>query len=486
MTLQPFGPWRPDMASTNPGISRQMRNVILRRDTSGISVEPMPSLGPIGVALPSAPLSTGSAVTRAGVYVSFAGTATNLYRSSSSFTYSSVGSGFAVPPGDVWSFEQFGDFMVASNTVDGQVQYNVETSTGFAAVGGTPPKARVLARIFQCMFALDCDGDNRLARNSDIENHEEWRPGVGVAGYQTFVDGEELLGGAEWSSGSGCIIQRNAVRLLTRVPNEQLYQQDILSFGVGATNPQGIVHIQGASFFPNNDGFYMASSAGVVPIGADKVNQWFLERASGNALNTIEGAYDPINRRVIWRYQAADVMSEEVFQNEMIYDLRLEEFVEGEFPLSGITTVSSPGYTLEELDVFGPLDTLPYSLDDRAWFGGEPRLGGFDGSFKFGFFDGDNLEAVAETAITDFNESMMVNSVRPVTDAQAAVIRVGQSDNLYTPLVYSDPAAIQPEGHAPIYARGKNLTFEMTVPAAATWSEARGADDIELEAEGGW
>lgn len=483
--MLPIGLPRPDIADTNPGIAKRTINVILSKDANGVSARPMKSLAAFGtaVALPDAPRGGASVVTRSGGYLAFVATGSNIYQVTGSYDWASVGSGFNCTAGDNWSLAQYGNFLVASNTTDGQYQLNIEAIGTFSAISGAP-KARSIVPIFDCMFAFDCDGDNREMRNSDVNDHTDWENGV--AARQPLPDGEELITGTELNDGLAIVLQRNAVRLLTRTSDRQLYVMNKIADGIGAVNPQSTVGIRGACFFMDISGPHMYAPGMAVPqhIGADKISKTFLEKASGTVFNKIEGAYDPVNQLVIWRYQASDVSSDTVFQDALIYSIRLDEFVEGEFDTSAIFSMASPGYTLEGLDAIATLDALPYSLDSRVWYGGEPRLAGLDADMKFGFFDGTNLAATCETATQAFPSRMRFQSVKPLTDAQNATVQIGTANNLYSTQAFSIAAAIQPSGRVPVRASGKNARFRINVAAGETWDYVRGIDDIVAVADG--
>lgn len=58
---------------------------------------------------------------------------------------------------------------------------------------------------------------------------------------------------------------------------------------------------------------------------------------------------------------------------------------QGEVNTELVLRTLSQGFTLDQLDSFGNLDALAYSLDSRAWTGGEFKLGAFDTSHRLNF-----------------------------------------------------------------------------------------------------
>jgi hypothetical protein len=77
----------------------------------------------------------------------------------------------------------YGNFLLATNTTDGMQQYNVEAG-GSASLVANSYSPRFLFTAFDCVFGGNCidgtgDRDNRLLRNSAINDYTIWTAGVG-------------------------------------------------------------------------------------------------------------------------------------------------------------------------------------------------------------------------------------------------------------------------------------------------------------------
>ena len=163
----PFGPYRPDVAETNPAMSRRVLNVEVRRDSTGVSYHPRKSLqvAPTAEALPAAPRGGIAVVTRDGAFRGYFGTVDSLYSLDADLGFTSVGSGFALPAGQQWGSCQYGEWVIFTNTADGMFKKDIE-SGAMAVALTTGPKARSVFVAFECLFGLDCDGDNRVLKYS--------------------------------------------------------------------------------------------------------------------------------------------------------------------------------------------------------------------------------------------------------------------------------------------------------------------------------
>lgn len=474
--MLPFGPYRPDMAKTNPGVTDHAVNVNPRRDALGVSYHPRQGLTVPSTAdaLPAASRGSLAVVTRAGAFKGYFGTVSKLYSLDADYGFTEIGTGYAVPIDENWGRTQYGDRLLVTNSFDGMLQHNIEIGGAVTAISGAP-KAAGLFVAFECVFALDCDGDNRLLRNSAPGDYTNWK--TRGAGAQEFADGEALMGGGLLNDGQAVVIQKSAVSLLTAVGGTLIYRKDKIADGVGAETRECIVAAPGAVYFYHSSGFYRVTAAGMEPIGQDKVNLSFAAKLG--QIDGLTGSYDPKNRQVVWRYAAGGV-SGEVFYNLIAFDIATGEFVEIEQATSDLMRMSSPAYTLEDLDAFGSLDALPFSLDSAVWKGGRPTLAALDESRKFGFFSGANLLASVDTATLTDIKTMLVTWAAPVTDAPDLTLELMVADRLIDSGTWKEPASMTASGRVPLRGRGKVIKMRAEIPASSEWTYLRGIDDLVI------
>lgn len=475
----PVGYYRPDLAGTNPGVSGAVLNVLLTKDALGVSYRPHKSLAPLATAeaLPSAPRGHTSVVTRAGNYQVFVGTASALYKVAADGSHDEIGTGYAVPAGDNWSMAQFGDYVYFTNTFDGMLRYNIESGGTVDAVSGAPA-ARFIFPLFGTMAALDCDGNNRLMKTSKIEDPTVWS-GDASNTYQEFVEGEELIAGGELSSGRAVVLQRNAIRVLTRTRDRSIFVADALEAQVGAQGAAGVVIVRGWAYFIDTDGPQRTNGIEVQAIGRDKIARTFIDSLADNALTTVGCAYDPAEHRLLYRYQDTSVASTTVFEHCLSYDIAIGEWTPVEIDTAAIMTVSSPGYSLDELDQFGNMETLPYSLDDRVWKGGEPRIAGFDSDFKMGFISGSNLAATIECGAQSSNRALRITGIVPDTDAGNGTVQLGVRRAINDSFTWGTAVSLDEEGFAPVDETGKGYAFRLNIAAGESWTYMRGFDGMD-------
>lgn len=462
--MLPYGPYRPDVAETNPAMSRHVLNVNPRKDAQGVSYHPRRSLQVTtgAMALPAAPRGALAVVKRSGEFKGYFGTASKLYEMDATYQFVEIGTGYAVPSGHTWGMCQYGDRLLVTNTADGMLQWNVESGGSVTAVTGAPD-ARSIFVWAEMVLALDCDADNRVMKNSAPGSYTNWT--TRGAGAQEFADGEALMGGGVVNDGQAVVIQRSAVRLLTVTGTERIFRIDKIADGVGAVSPECIVQIPGGVAFMDSSGPQIATAQGVMPIGDNKVARTFV--ASVGDITTVTGSYDPELKQIVWRKSDTELL---------IYDLATQEFVPVMESTSFIIRMSNPAVTLEGLDAFGNIDTLPYSLDSNAWKGGRPRLAALDADYKFGFFDGTFLTGETETATLTDMQSMLVSWIVPVSDDPAVTVSLGVRDRLADAAVYKDPVSLVASGRCPVRGRGKCISVLVIHAAGNTWTYDRGVD----------
>jgi hypothetical protein len=137
------------------------------------------------------------------------------------------------------------------------------------------------------------------------------------------------------------------------------------------------------------------------------------------------------------------------------------------------------GYTLESLAaVYSDLETVPFSLDDRAWAGGSVYLGLFDTAHNLGRCAGDTLAAYITTA--DFEgvqsrRSLIVN-LQPLTDASAMTAVCQSRERFSDNVVNTASASMQSNGDIPLLSSGRYHRMQLSVPAGTAWTFSNGVD----------
>lgn len=471
-----FGDFAPGLADTTQGRSSVIDGVIPLADGS---YGPMPQLVTLStsVALASAPKGHISVPKSDGTYVRYIATASNWYTVGADGTLTSIASGNSVPSGDNESFIRFGTKLLGTNITDGLRAFDVESGGSTSAVAGAP-KARFIFEIGGFIVALDCDGDNRLIRNSDFNDHTQWTVGEGVADSQPVEDGGALIAGGAVSQGLGLIFQREAVSVMAVQASGALYSLSLLEKNAGSVGAKSVVFVAGGAFFLDTDGFKFATTGGIEPIGlAGGVSEWFLEQIDAAELVNVEGAYDRFRRVVWWRYRASGDGST-VYSRVIGYHIYLKKWVTLTVDTSALFTTALPGYTYDTIPDLPYNSSADIPYDDRSLAGGEPLFGGFDSTFKFATFSGTPMAATLETAKSDLGASRMFDRVALIGDGADATLQLGVANRLADSITWKTAVALKPSGTFPIRGRGRVVQFRLNRAAGDSWTSTSGLDNL--------
>lgn len=174
-----FGEWLPDQpAHANPGalIAKNVIPQLVADDDERASYRNLKSLESFTGALTSACLgSVWARASNADIF-NFAGDAGNLYRLSSA-TWTEISQAATTYNAARWEFAQFGENIIAVNIGDSPQTYEMNVSSLFADLGGSPPNAAHVGvvREFVVLGNVD-DGTARPTRVvwSGFNNSVQW------------------------------------------------------------------------------------------------------------------------------------------------------------------------------------------------------------------------------------------------------------------------------------------------------------------------
>lgn len=479
----PLAAWEPDSAGVDSGVLSVARNVY----PSKTGYIPIQSLSAItSHALPAKCVGAFAVRTTAGGYLIFAGTQTKLYKyvAGNWVDYTRLSGGdYAVPTDEYWSFKEFGSKLIAVNISDDPQVIDVDSGTAFAALAGTPPKARYVDVVGGFVVLACLSSDNRAVRNSALEDETGWTLGVNFCDEQTFPDGGRVTGvaGGEF----GYVAQERAIRRMIFQPgNDIAFRFERVESEHGCAAGYGLKGTADSIFFPSNDGFYRFTDQGLVPIGTQRINKWFRANSDTSRFFSILAFADPYAPRIGWAFfnTSASINLDRV----LFYDWQLDRFSYAEITAQYWVSLSTAAVTLEELDSYGDIDSglIPYPFDSRVWEGGAPVVGAIDSSGLLGFLEG-TLPLTAT-----FNYAPMhlapgfratVTQIYPlgIFNDAAITLRVGRRSHVQQSTSYT--ASISPSsltGVARFKADGRIHDFEVTLTqtTGTNWSQAQGID----------
>jgi len=271
------------------------------------------------------------------------------------------------------------------------------------------------------------------------------------------------------------LLERSIVRM-TYIGSPLFFQFDNISRGVGCFASGSVAQYKGVTYFLSDNGFYQTDGQSVQPIGAEKVDRFFFDDVSGNRIDEMSAAVDPIKKLVIWNYFATDGSPA-----QLIYSIDLNKWTYARANVDGIAELATAGVTLEGLDAYGTVDTIDRSFDSRVWSGGDLLLAGVRGD-KIVTLDGPNLTASIITGDVQLTGQRSVAIYgRPYIDNGSASISVASRDVLNASIVFGTATTANSEGRVPMRSGGRFHRFKL-IPSG-DWHTAV-ALDVDLAPQG--
>lgn len=444
----PFGELAPDVADLNTQVARVAHNVI--PDVN--SYAPLPSLVAQSSGLDSDCKGAITVKDNANNNYVFAGDSTKLYFISASGAVDYSKSGGYTENEENWNFIKWGNQVIASKMGDAPQVINLGVDSHFSDLSGSPPQARTLTTTNNFIVTGNTfdttDGyiTNRV-RWSGFKNAEQWSSGTNQSDWQDLEGRGGLIKrivGGEFA----VIFQERSIWRMSYVGTPLVFQFDEVAAGMGTPAGGSVVQHGENIYYLAQDGFYtLQNGTNSTPIGVNKVDNWFYRNVNQSFLNRISGAISPEAGFVVWSYPSVNSL-DGTPDSIIAYNYKSGRWATGSIDSQFIFQGSASAYSLEELDVFGTVDSINTSFDSSAWQGGSTKLAAFNTDNRLCFFSGPILSAELETAefSTDMRMSQ-INSVRPLVNGDCT-ISIKTRDALNQPAISTPEQLVDADGKA--------------------------------------
>lgn len=481
----PFGPWVPDRPDFGGQQTMRAEGVI----PAAAGFRPFSSGYPNGAALPSRCLGAAMLHGSGDTVFTVAGTADKLYVRANA-GWEEKGGGYNLEEG-AWSFAQYGNVVVAANGVD-PVQYAEITGPSLTAFQPLPeaPQAARAAVVGDFMVLGNLEGKPGAVQWSKIDDPLSWpAPGSNDAQYgqsdiQIFPEGGAVQAIVSGMSGyEGLVFCERAVYRMQYVGPPYVFQFTAVDKSVGATAPDSVLHYNNLVYFIAENGFYATDGAAVRNIGAEKINLWWSSASSDSRRGEVAAAADPINGVVVFAYASPSAPAH-LFDSLLIYHPQLDAFSTAKMETERLYNDCSRGITLEDLNAYGPLDTLPFSLDAKNLIRDVRMLSAFDASHTPRLFAGPSLAATLETAERG-GEQTLVHGVRALVDGSPVNAFIKSRSFLKDQFTEKACALMSKlDGICRCRVATRYARATVGIPAGTEWTHVTG---VELFVEpGGW
>lgn len=467
-----LGEWTPDQ----PGISGSLTtatNVVPQQ----VGYGPFPSASSYSTAA-SQPLLSSFAGIFGNSLLLFAGGATKLFK----FNILTAGLDDVSKSGgytstDGWEFAQFGNIVIAANNEDKLQAWNLSSSTLFADLSASAPIAKfvTVVRDFVVAANIGSGASPSKVQWSDINDETDWTSGAtSQADFQEMADGGNITGltGGEF----GLVLMERAIARMTYSGSPYFFQFDIISRGLGCIESGSVAQYGQTTFFLSDNGFYSCNGQVLEPIGAEKVDRFFLDDADQSSLNQMSATIDPLRKLVIWEYRNNNQQN-----GLLIYNWQVKRWSYAVTDADYLSTAATPGLTLDALDIFGTVDTITTSFDSRLWVGGKSTLAGIRGNSII-TFSGGNTGAEIATGDIELSQNSVVTVIKPIVDQGSCNAQIASRRGLNDNINYSATSVQNADGRCPVRSAGRFHRIKLL--PTGDWTAAVSMD-IEAATQGG-
>lgn len=440
---------------------------------------PQPDLVAISDALASTCRGAVYVRTSTGTFRLIAGTATKLYElNTTDYSWTEItrlaGGNYSVPAGDRWTFTVFGANLIAHNLTDDIQFIGIDSGTNFAALSGSPPKAKYswVAGEYLVLGHLATD-PNRIM-TSGIGDATYWTVGQRGCDFQSFPDGEEVMGGIGSERGA-IVFQRTVIRQMV------LTSGGDFSFTTAIVNPaRGLaaggslaVIAPGVFFGYSHDGFFIGAEG--KPIGAERVDAFFQSRVEGTKIKEIRSVADPF-RKIVWT-QASQPDGTKFLLG---YNWQLDRWCYSDANITEMCVMVTPGMSWDGLaDIWATIDEVEPAYDSGQFTGGLPRFSAFDSSNRLGFFTGTPRAATLDTPDIELNPGWrtLVDKVRLYGDVTSFTLKaITSTVHGGTRTIGSAKSPVTRSGLCHMRSDARLHALRLEIAAEVSWQHVMGVE----------
>jgi len=380
---------------------------------------------------------------------------------------------YSTPINQRWRFTQFGNVLIAANGGNRLQGYNLNNSSTFQDLAADAPQSRYVTVVRDFVVSAYVNSSTVYPYRvqwSALGDESNWANSATTqADFQDIPDGGSIVGitGGEF----GLVFMDRSIHRMSYVGSPLVFQFDNISRNLGCYESNSIVQYGGTSFFLSDDGFYACDGQQVIPIGNEKVNRYFFSDVDEGSLSLMSAAVDPFRKLVVWAYAS---QSSATVDKLLIYNYQTGKWTSGTTDASRVASSSTPSFDLEGMDVFGNLEQIMSSFDDRVWLGGKMQFAGVKNT-KIVTFTGNNNTAYIETGDIEMpGTTSAITMAKPIVDGGSGSVALFSRRLLSEQVVFGSQTAADAENRVSIRGIGRYHRLQLT--PTGQWTNAVGLD----------
>lgn len=429
-----------------------------------------------------------------GVTFIFAGDATKLYKLESTLNFVDIKHAAGVYTKGDWKAEIFGNRVMMVNGPTHQVvqSYVMGTDTVFTDIANSPKAGSIalVKNVFTFLGDITEDATSPNDAGVHIPHRVRWSASndptlyypsapllaASLAGFQDLNNAgkiQNIAGGAQ-----PVILGENRIFRATFEGGQTIFRFDPIQEDHGCLEGSTMISFLGSVYYLSKDGWFQLDSANQLnPIGNGKIDRFFFDDLDNLNINRISTHIDASEQLLMWAYPGPGNTAGNP-NRVLIYNYAIGKWAILHIEVNCLGTISTPGYTLEQLDTFGTLDGgLQGSLDSDFYKGGEISCGAivnknaanFGGAILTASFITGDLEL-------DDNALTFINKIFPIVDTakENISLQVGAVNNSQDTPMFGLPLIIGKFGDFPVKSKGRFHRLKLDV--SGEWTSAKAMD----------
>ena len=445
LAVIPAGEWLPDQPEYGNKGALVAKNVIPGINGYG----PVNSLSEAYGALNARAQGHFSCKDKSANTYNYAGTISKLYSLTGGSWSDLSASVYTTPADTFWEFAQWNETVIATNGVD-VLQRASLGATAFIVLPGAPPVAKHIGVVKDFVVLGNTTDNPNEVRWSAINNSESYTITVATQADNQYLYGDggsiQRVVGGEF----GTIFQEKQIVRMQYVGPPAVFQFEVIDRNRGALTPGAVIPVGDLSFYLSDSGFYVFDGSKSFPIGDQKVDKFFFQTVDLSYISRMHGAADPERKIATWVFPGSG-SSAGTPNKALFYNWGIQRWSYAEFNSECLAQFLSPGYTLEQLDTFGTVETLSASMDSRQWTGGRLSFGAFTTNHKIGTFSGTVLTGTVDTGEVAHKQGRrsLVTNTRPIVEGNSATVAVGSRNLLSASPMFGNAISQTASGYCP-------------------------------------
>ena len=382
-------------------------------------------------------------------------------------------------------FVQFGETVISTNFADPIQKITAAASGLFSDLSADAPKAKFIAVVRDFVmtgFTNDATDGNKpyRVRWCGIGDATSWAvSGTTQADFQDISDMGDITGlvGGEYAT----ILMEKGIVRGSYIGSPLIFQFDKVETVRGCKVSGSVCNVGHSVFYLADDGFYMFDGERSRPIGAEKVNRFFLEDWNGAYAKNMSASADPLRQIIVWSYASTD-STDGSPDKLIIYNYALDKWSTSSIAVDIVAPVYTAGFTLEDLDTaFGSsIDLLPASLDGAVYRGGEFLFAASKDN-KIQTFTGSVLSATVETGEFEIRTGFRstVNNIIPYVTLRenasgAVTAQVASRSRQIDTFTFGTASSLNDSNLIPVRSNGRYHRVRLNLSGG--WNKAQGID----------